>query len=116
MENLELAEPSFGATLLHGLQELTTEGEFVYALDWQHPAYRLAPHLEEPPAGVFDWPVPALPNGDYYIFVSQDLSWGVFGHPWEQTWCVFGDPMVSTVRPPADFDTPLLRRDGVPVQ
>lgn len=114
MEDLERAEPGFGATLLHCLQALTPEGEAVYALDWQHPAYRFAPHLEKPPEGVFDWSVSALPNGDYYIFASLDLSSGV-SHPWEKTWCVFGAPMVSRLRPSANFDTPLVRRDGAPV-
>jgi hypothetical protein len=49
------------------------------ALDWQHPAYWFWPHrqatLDEP------WPVPAFPNGDYFILLTDDLSQETFGHP-----------------------------------
>lgn len=65
-------------------------------LDWQHPGYRFdaAVHAE-----TFDteWPVTVYPNGDYYIFARPDFSTGTFGHPWEQTLCVFGTELVGTL-------------------
>ena len=39
--------------------------------------------------------VPVLPNGDYYLYLAPDLSFGTFGHPWEQTICVFGAPLLA---------------------
>lgn len=69
----------------------------LYALDWQHPGYWFYPHVS------FDqWAAPVLPNGDYYIFLTDDFSFGLFGHPWEWTICVFGQPLLAaftTYRP-----------------
>jgi len=45
------------------------------------------------------WPTTVFPNGDYTIFLTEDMSTGTFGHPWEQTLCVFGEPMVSALVP-----------------
>jgi hypothetical protein len=45
------------------------------------------------------WPVEIFPDGDYYVFLSEDMTVGTFGHPWEQTLCVFGDPLLSTLVP-----------------
>lgn len=113
-ENLARAEVAFGKVLLRGLQGSTSSGESVYALDWQHAGYEFTPSLETPPSGLWDWPVPALPNGDYYIFLARDLKWGVFGHPWEETWCVFGAPILESLTAPAEFDVRTIRRDGTP--
>jgi Protein of unknown function (DUF2716) len=40
---------------------------------------------------------PPFPNGDYYIFLTEDLTQGTFGHPWEQTFCVFGRDLVGAL-------------------
>jgi hypothetical protein len=66
----------------------------VYALDWQHQCYWLRPHelvSGEP------WAIPALPDGDYYIFLEEQFEYGWFGHPWEQTICVFGTPLLRAL-------------------
>lgn len=65
-------------------------------LDWQHPGYRFnaAVHAE---AFDTEWPVTVYPNGDYYIFARPDFSAGTFGHPWEQTLCVFGAELIETL-------------------
>lgn len=78
----------------------------MYALDWQHTSYRLSPHAEVEP-----WLVSAIPNGDYSIFLAPELGWGWFGHPWEQTICVFGAPLLAALveAPPVLF-TRALRR------
>lgn len=84
------------------------EGVF-YALDWQHPSYIFHPHAATPTNLL----VPVLPNGDYYIFLALDFSFGLFGHPWEQTICVFGNPLLEalTVDPPRLLDR-LVRING----
>lgn len=114
-KRLDGAEVAFGSALLRALQAVTQDEESVYALDWQHPAYAFTPSLESAPTGLWDWPVPAVPNGDYYIFVACDLSCGVFGHPWEQSWCVFGRTMIDTLEIPRDYQAPIIRRNGSPV-
>jgi len=57
----------------------------LYALDWQHPCYWLYPHASFDADDEDAWLVPVLPNGDYYIFLAEDFSFGSFGHPWEMT-------------------------------
>jgi hypothetical protein len=67
-------------------------------LDWQHQTYRFWPHRFacQPDS---QWPTDVFPNGDYYIFLTEDMNVGTFGHPWEQTLCVFGEPLVSSLVP-----------------
>lgn len=94
-----------GRKLISAFRMCTAPTESIYALDWQHACYRFEPHSEFEFVTEEDWPVPPLPNGDYYIFLSQDMKLGVFGHPWEQTICVFGQPLISafSVNPPELF-------------
>lgn len=50
-----------------------------------------------PPLHNGHWEVPPFPDGDYYIFLSEDFRDGWFGHPWEQTVCIFGQRAVSSL-------------------
>jgi hypothetical protein len=71
--------------------------EALVALRWQHASYWFWPHRQ---AGSTEpWVVPALPNGDYVAVVTPDLTQGTFGHPWEQTLCVFGHRLVAALLP-----------------
>jgi hypothetical protein len=66
-------------------------------LDWQHTSYRFWPHrhaVQNEP-----WLVTPFPNGDYYAFLTEDFTVGTFGHPWEQTLCVFGAPLLESLAP-----------------
>ncbi len=38
-----------------------------------------------------------FPDGDYHIVLTEDMTIGTFGHPWEQTLCVFGAALVDTL-------------------
>jgi hypothetical protein len=71
--------------------------EAVWVLDWQHDCYRFWPGRPFCYDSEEDWSVPPLPNGDYRIFLANDLRFGVFGHPWEQTMCVFGRPLLEAI-------------------
>lgn len=79
------------------------------ALDWQHPSYRFWPHRQAQSAR--PWRVPVFPNGDYYAFLSPDLEQGTFGHPWEQTLCVFGDQFGAALIPHLATWLPVLRQN-----
>lgn len=94
--------------LVAALRRCVPEGGVVHVLDWQHACYRFTPHASFPFESEEDWPVPALPNGDYYIFLDPDLRFGVFGHPWERTMCVFGEALVQAFHadPPLLFERP----------
>jgi hypothetical protein len=107
---------------LAAFRACTPPGGRMVVLDWQHACYRFSPHVsfeewERPdlrnegflPVQPIDfadlWLVPVFPNGDYSVFLAPDLSWGLFGHPWEQTICVFGEALLAAfgARPPRLF-------------
>jgi hypothetical protein len=99
--------------LVDALRSCCHDGEHILALDWQHSCYRFNPTSAFKYRSELDWPIPALPNGDYYIFLACDFRFGWFGHPWEQTICIFGERFLAAlaIRPPALFDR-LLRERG----
>lgn len=88
----------------------------IFVLDWQHHCYNFFPHREFPFYSEDDWPIPALPNGDYYIFLSRDMSCGAFGHPWQQTICIWGRPLQNALGAslPALLTRP-IRTSGKPI-
>lgn len=92
------------------VDEFAEDPTFV-VLDWQHTGYRLdaAVHAAAPDA---EWRIPVYPNGDYYIFLRDDLSEGTFGHPWEQTLCVFGERLLGTLGRTLATWLPVKRIDG----
>jgi hypothetical protein len=109
---------------LAAFRQCLESGDRMYAIDIHHPSYWFTPHVPIEawsPPGFWErtlepgtpvrpadrWPVPVLPNGDYYIFLARDFSWGIFGHPWEQTMCVFGERLLAAF----DARQPLLFRD-----
>ena len=104
-------EAAFNDLVLHALTETFPSDCRLVALDWNHPAYWFWPHrqatLDEP------WRVPAFPNGDYFILLTEDLSQGTFGHPWEQTLCVFGPELVGTLGPRLSDWLPIKRTKPV---
>jgi len=71
--------------------ECGVELEEVYYLDWQHDCYALAPTEIQG-----SWAT-GFPDGDYAIFLSKDMAFGTFGHPWENSICVFGDRFVKAL-------------------
>ncbi|MFD6886456.1 DUF2716 domain-containing protein [Streptomyces sp. NPDC059957] len=95
------------------LTELTRPGEPVVWLDWQHTSYVFDPHRVGGP-GEPDWPGAVCPNGDYYLYLHPDLRFGTFGHPWEQTLCVWGAGLLAAVEAELTelLGEPLRRRDG----
>lgn len=105
-----------------GLQEQAHEvfrqsvpaGDFIYALDWQHQGYKFYPSHDDT-ADTAAWKVPALPDGDYSLFVEKSLRFGWLGHPWEWTICVFGEPLLTAVKThrPKSFRNPIRRKDLV---
>lgn len=94
-----------GAKLIDALRRCVSPGATIFALDWQHPCYSFEPHGDFKFEGEGDWPVHPLPNGDYYIFVARDMEFGVFGHPWEGTMCLFGQRLIDAfaANPPELF-------------
>jgi len=90
-------------------RKATPVGAFVYALDWQHQGYKFYPGATQND----EWVIPALPDGDYFLFVEKSLAFGWLGHPWEQTICIFGEPLLTALKThrPKVFSDPIRRRD-----
>ena len=85
--------------------------ELWLALDWHHPAYWFRPTalaLTWQPV----WTIPVYPDGDYFSFLVPDMTVGTFGHPWEQTLCVFGDALIESLGASLATWLPTLRRHG----
>ncbi len=105
-----------------GLATCTPPGTALLILEWQHTDYRLRPDL--PASDMFlpdalggnfrpGWPRSPYPDGDYPIYLAEDLNFGTFGHPWEHSLCVFGTDLLNEVA--ADMNQLLLtvlRRNG----
>jgi hypothetical protein len=81
------------------------------ALDWQHPAYWFRPGALAL-TWKADWSIPVYPDGDYFSFLVTDMTCGTFGHPWEKTLCVFGEPLVETLGKTLATWLPVKRRSG----
>lgn len=88
---------------LAAFQRCTAKSQRLYALDWQHEGYWFYPHGNYPDKGL----IPVFPDGDYYIFLAEDFSFGTFGHPWEESLCIFGQPLLNAFAQ----DPPLLFHD-----
>lgn len=88
----------YNLALLQALRACLLEDEPVLALDWQHAAYEFYPHRLRQPEEVANWCIPALPSGEYHLFVTEDHRLGSLGHPWEQTVCVFGAGFLDEYR------------------
>ncbi|WP_198540455.1 DUF2716 domain-containing protein [Streptomyces exfoliatus] len=86
------------------------------ALDWQHTSYRFSPQDVGSP-GQPRWPLSPYPDGDYYIYLTEDFHLGTFGHPWESSLCLFGEELLAVAS--AEIDKvlgPPIRRSGEAVQ
>jgi len=102
------------ALLIAAWTSILAPADWLYVLDWQHPGYRCWPHRVEPPTAPSTLPVDVFPNGDYYIYLSADLSLGTFGHPWEASLCVWGAQLIDAVASVnRDCLTRILRRNDV---
>ena len=80
------------ARFLEAFRTCTPEGGRIAVLDWNHRCHWFWPHAE-----FQGWRTSVVPDGDYYIFLAEDFSWGTFGHPWEWTLCVFGEPLIAAL-------------------
>ncbi|MFI5761547.1 DUF2716 domain-containing protein [Streptomyces sp. NPDC051563] len=94
------------------LTEVTCPGEPLVWLDWQHTGYVFDPRRVGGP-GEPRWPGAVYPDGDYYLYLHPDLLFGTFGHPWEQTLCVWGAGLLAAVEGELTglLGEPLRRRD-----
>ena len=86
--------------------DITPSDKKVYALDWQHSAFKFDPRnrseMQDIQAGCQGFSegytayFPTFyPNGDYYLFIAEEFSFGWLGHPWRQEVWLFGDELIE---------------------
>lgn len=96
----------------HALASCVGPQDTLFALDWQHTSYRFAPQGVGGP-GQPAWPLSPYPDGDYFIFLSEDFRFGSFGHPWEESICLFGEELLDAASAEVDRVLgPPIRRSG----
>lgn len=109
-------EEKVAARFIAAFRGCLTKTERLYVLDWQHPCYSLDPRQLPTSTEPGLWPIPIIPNGDYSIFLAPDFRFGTFGHPWEETLCIFGRSLLDALA--RDIPTILtrpVRVDGKPL-
>ncbi|GIH23887.1 hypothetical protein Aph01nite_21970 [Acrocarpospora phusangensis] len=95
-----------------GLLACAVPGEPLYWLNRYHAGSRFDP-LRVGGPGQPRWPGRAYPDGDYYVYLTSDLRLGTFGHPWEESLCVFGRDLLTEVEDDlTDLLGTVLRRGG----
>lgn len=99
-----------------GLRSCVPVQGTLFALDWQHDSFRFSPHLVGGPDQARS-PLSPYPDGDYYIFLSDDFRTGSFGHPWEESLCLFGQGLLDVTATQVNeiLGTP-IRSSGRPAQ
>lgn len=95
--NFEIQYKELEESIIKAFLDCTAETEYIYALDWQHTSYLFNPHLESRLNEWGEWPITLYPNGDYYLFLNQSMSWGYLGHPWEKTISIFGEEFLKAI-------------------
>lgn len=99
-------------TVVWALADLVGSERPLIAMDWQHPSYRFWPHrnpVTEPSDMLGMNHITPVPDGDYYILLAEDMEFGTFGHPWEQTLCVFGADLVAKLKASLSSMLPVVR-------
>ena len=89
--------------------------QWLFTTDVYHCNYRFYPQSAFEGSNPDAWKTPLFPNGEYSIFVSKSCSFGLFGHPWEKTICIFGASLISTfeIYKPELFRD-IIRKNGRP--
>ena len=106
----EDSERTFKNILWEGLRATVTPGRVVYAMSWHHRSYMADPRKTSATETAGQWRILVLPVGNYKILISEDFTHGVFCHPWEQSMCVFGRPLLDFLQRTVGDPGPVLRR------
>ncbi|MZZ66187.1 DUF2716 domain-containing protein [Enterococcus raffinosus] len=110
------SDPTWRDTIQNIFCACLKEQEYMYVLDWQHTCYKYYPQVKtrkENPTVILDenyhdggyyaYFPEFLPDGDYYLFFSKDLSWGYLTDPWRQQIFVYGEQLRREIRKKAHY-------------
>jgi hypothetical protein len=106
-------EPKMRQKVLTVLQDICGPGERVYALDWYHEAFWFYPNAEVVPSL---WLIPVTPRGEYYMYVSEDLEFGLLGDLKHQTLCIWHYDFAQAIFEAQPYmNLPIIRLGGRPL-
>lgn len=95
------------------LRACTEYWDSVFWHDSVHQSAQYRPHRVTDITDLDGWEYTRYPNGDYLIFVSKDLSFGILGNHHEERLCFFGETAAQAATElNRGILGPLLRRDG----
>ena len=91
--------------LTESFMQLRGSDKIYYSLTWFHRGYK--------EVDINNDNIRIYPDGDYAIFLNKDMTLGVFGHPWENTICIFGEALIEITRKnlPKEFSKVLREID-----
>ena len=87
---------------LHGkmkavFQEITTEGERMMALNWQHDCYSFDPRLPFEKDEFDEWLISVFPNGDHIFFLTQDFQNIYYGNGIRKVISMSGSKLLEAI-------------------
>ena len=116
---------SFNEAMLPAFKRVIAESASLIVLEWHGTCYKFRPRQYSGsfiPIGndngedeTASWKVAVIPDGEYYIFLSEDFRFGTFGHPWESTICVWGEELLEAMGPLPLEGATIARRNGIAV-
>ncbi|MEU3646730.1 DUF2716 domain-containing protein [Lentzea sp. NPDC034063] len=93
------------------LKACVKPGELIFFADPYHLGSAADLHRVDGP-GQPRWRASPIPDGDYAVLAPYDLRFGTFGHPWEDSLCVWGEELLAEVSDELDALMPRLRTGG----
>jgi hypothetical protein len=63
----------------------------MYVLNWHHVTYSFDPNLPFERNKFNEWLVPAFPTGEFFCFLNDELTDGVFGDGWNFRIKLYGE-------------------------
>ncbi|WP_445506091.1 DUF2716 domain-containing protein [Niallia sp. 03190] len=79
--------------------QLTAPDENIYALKLNSSCYQLNMYSSNTYEGEEEWVVPVYLDGEFYIFISSEMDWGIVIHPEEQFFAFFGSRLIEQLEP-----------------
>ena len=107
IENTTDDDDIMDKSIMEAFIKCTLPDKRMYAFDWHHSTFLFDPRNPEEQKSVYV-PEPTVfgdghyetfphfyPDGDYYLFTAEDMSYGYLAHPWRDEVWVFGDALIS---------------------
>ncbi|MBL1230374.1 DUF2716 domain-containing protein [Enterococcus sp. BWB1-3] len=109
-------DPNWSETLRNIFSQVLGNKPYMFVLDWQHNSFKYDPTNtkekknpifisdESFMGGGYNVYFPSFyPDGDYYLFIAQDFSWGYLTDPQKQQIFVYGETLRKKIEDHKNF-------------